>query len=135
TGVPGVHARDPRAVADPKVVEAGVLGVFGGAPEFIEVVRGALGADPMARMQQQAEFDAGHQLWARRMLMTCGMPEVICLNDSPASSVIQMLPSFMPNAKQSGSSASPATARGAEARCSGRPPKSLRQESPRSSLR
>src|SRR5581483_4263965 len=118
-GVRAVHARDARAVADPKMIEARRLGVFGGAPEFFQAGGSAVVADPMARVQQQAEFDACHQC-ATRMLITCGMPEMICSNDSPASSVIQTLPSFIPTAKQSGSSASPATARGAAVICSGR---------------
>src|ERR1043165_6260831 len=48
-----VHARDARAVAHPKVVEAGALGVFGGAPEFIQVRRRALGADPMTGRSEE----------------------------------------------------------------------------------
>ena len=54
--------------------------------------------------------------------MTCGKPPRILRNESPQSSVIQIVPSVMPTKKIFGSSGSLATTRGAALKCSGSPP-------------
>ena len=71
-----------------------------------------------------------HYWRTTRMLETDGKPPRIWRNDSPPSSLNQIVPSVMPIKNAFRSSGSPAVARGAALKCSGNPAESLCQDSP-----